>query len=265
MSTPSCEWKRHPHRDWGIICGADHAQEWLLPWWWSRYSSLHDLPVTFCDFGMGQEMRNWCAERGEVISIALGPECVIQKRDLHPELIEHGESIYGERVWAARQQWFKKPFALLESPYKTALWIDLDCEILKPLTPLFSAFDPVAEMALVRESSCSHLPKGDPELRYNGGIVLFRQGSSLIEKWAQGAIELNHLFLGDDQLLSYLIHLHRIEVQELPEIYNWRPLQWLNFNAAVIHWVGGKEHIRAYGGMKPHFDAFFNNSSCQSG
>ena len=99
----------------------------------------------------------------------------------------------------------------------------------------------------------------DPDLLYNGGVIVFQHGSTLIQKWAQGAIEMNHRFLGDDQLLSYLIRLHRVEVQELPEIYNWRPSQWLNFNAIVIHWVtaGGKEHIRKYGGMKPHFDAFF--------
>ena len=125
MSIPSCEWKRAPLHDIGVLCGANHSQEWLLPWWWSLYSALHDFPVTFCDFGMSQEMLNWCAERGEVITVTLDPACVAQKQNLHPGLIEHGERIYGEHVWAARQQWFKKPFALLHSPYKTALWIQI--------------------------------------------------------------------------------------------------------------------------------------------
>ena len=257
MKIPSCEWKRSPRQDVGIICGADKTQEWLLPWWWSRYSALHDFPVTFCDFGLSEECVKWCAERGEVISIEF--ECVTQKAELHSKLIEEGESVYGERIWTAREHWFKKPFALLQSPYKIALWMDLDCEILKSLSPLFAMLDPAVEIALVREFRFSHLPQWNPEVLYNGGVIAFKHGASLIQKWAQGAIEMNHLFLGDDQLLSHLINSHRIEIQELPEIYNWRLSQWLNFNAVVFHWVNGKEYIRKRGGMKPHFDAFFKH------
>ncbi len=259
MSVPSCEWMRSCQKEYGVLCGADDSQQWLLPWWWSRYSALHDFPVTFCDFGMSEEMRQWCADRGEVISVILDPSCVVQKQNLSQEIIQHGELVYGERIWNSRLQWFKKPFALLQSPYKTALWIDLDCEILKSLSPLFSEFDPLSELALVRESRYSHLPLWDRELLYNGGVIVFKHGSSLIQKWAQGALDMNHLFLGDDQLLSYLIHLYRVQVQELPEIYNWKPSQWLNFKAVIIHWVaGGKEYIRTYGGLKAQFEAFFS-------
>jgi hypothetical protein len=205
---------------------------------------------------MSQEMRDWCAERGEVISVALDPSCVVEKKQLDQGLIKHGESVYGEHVWASRLHWFKKPFALLHSPYKIAIWMDIDCEVLGSLTPLFSKL--VSELALVRESPFFNLPFFHPDVLYNGGMIVFKHGSPFIQKWAQGALEMNHLFLGDDQLLSYLIYLHRFEIQELPEIYNWKLSQGLNLAAVVLHWVaGGKEYIRIHGGLKPLLDQYF--------
>lgn len=254
-------WKRSPKKRRGVLCGAEQSQEWLLPWWWSRYIEHNNYPVTFFDFGMTEEMKQWCAKRGEVIPIFMDPSSIAPRRDIDEKLAQNWERDYGWRVWNCRQTWFKKPFAFLESPYEKAIWIDIDCEILGSLKTLFDNFDPDTPLALVRDYDCDHLPRLERGVRYNGGVVAFKHGTSILQSWAENAVTKNHLFGGDDPLLSHLIHTHQLVVQELPEIYNWRMARGLNLSAVILHWVGkgGKEYIRTHGGLKPSLDAFFQS------
>ena len=257
----SCRWKRCAEKKFGVLCGAEKSQEWLLPWWWSRYREHNAFPVTFFDFGMSEEMKTWCAERGELCSIELEHSCISSRDSIDPNLIKEWESLYGWTVWNSRRTWFKKPFAFLNSHYEKAIWMDLDCEVLGPLKSLFSHFDSHSELALVRDYASDHLPRLDPGVRYNGGVVVFQHGASIIEKWAGGALHQNHLFGGDDSLLSHLIHKHQLNVVELPEIYNWRMVRGLNLNAVILHWIGngGKAYIRKHGGLKPSLDVFYHS------
>lgn len=257
----SCRWKRRIEKKFGILCGAEKSQEWLLPWWWSRYREHNSFPVTFIDFGMSNEMQAWCAERGELYLIEFEDSCIFPKDRIDPNLIKEWENIYGQTVWNSRSAWFKKPFAFLNSSYEAALWIDIDCEVLGPLELLFAHFDANSELALVRDFASDHLPRLDPHVRYNGGVIGFQHGSSIIEKWAEGAIHQNDLFAGDDSLLSHLIFKHQLDVIELPEIYNWRMVRGLNLDAVIIHWIGnsGKAYIRKYGGLKPSLDKMFRH------
>lgn len=261
MTEVLCKWKRAPKAKRGVLCGAERSQEWLLPWWWSRYREHNDFPVTFCDFGMTDEMRDWCRERGEVVSIELDPHCITPRSEIEDERARQWEEIYGWSVWNARRTWFKKPFALLESSFEQGIWIDIDCEVLGPLEPLFSDFDQTSQLALVRDYASDHLPRFDPNVRYNGGVVVFQHGSSILENWAKGAVSQNHLFWGDDPLLSHLICSDQLEVQELPEVYNWRMARGLNLNVVILHWVGtgGKAYIRTHGGLKPSLDSFYHS------
>lgn len=261
MSPPQCNWKRFPIKKRGVLCGAEKSQEWLIPWWWSRYSEHNDFPVTFFDFGMSEEMRDWCAQRGEVVQVELDSSFITPRSEIDQELAKCWENDYGWRVWSSRRTWFKKPFAFLESPYEQGIWIDIDCEILGSLQQLFSDFDSSCDLALVREFRCEHLERQDPNIRYNGGVVVFEHGSKILEKWAESAMTQNHLFAGDDPLLSHLVYAHQIEVQELPEIYNWRMVQGINLSTVILHWVGsgGKAYIRKHGGLKPSLDSFFQS------
>ena len=260
MVSHSYTWKRPVKKEKGVLCGAERSQQWLLPWWWSRYSEHNHYPVTFFDFGMTDEMKQWCAERGEVITVPIDTSFITARSSIDGKLAKQWEHDYGWRVWHSRLTWFKKPFALLESSYEQGIWIDLDCEILGSLDALFEEFDPTLELALVRAYDCDHLPKLDPNICYNGGVVVFKHGSSIIESWAENAVTKNHLFGGDDPLLSHVICEHQHEVQELPEIYNWRMARGLNLSAVILHWVGtgGKKYIRLHGGLKPSLDSFFH-------
>ncbi len=258
---PSYRWKRLAKKKFGVLCGAEKTQEWLLPWWWSRYREHNDFPVTFFDFGMSDEMKTWCSERGELCSIELESPRISPRSCIDPILAKEWERLYGWVVWSSRHVWFKKPFAFLNSCYEKTLWMDLDCEVLGPLDFLFSHSDSASGLALVREYSSEHLLQHDPNVRYNGGVIVFQHGLSIIEKWAEGAMTYNDRFGGDDLLLSYLIHELRLNVMELPEIYNWRMARGLNLNAVILHWLGsgGKAYIRKHGGLKPSLDAFFHS------
>ena len=82
----------------------------------------------------------------------------------------------------------------------------------------------------------------------------------MIEKWAETSVALNHRLVGDDAVLSYLIYQDRLDVVELPDIYNWRMMRGLNLDAVIIHWVSSsKNYIRSHGGLKPALDAFFQS------
>ncbi len=262
MTKEIYRWKRSPKKERGVLCGAERSQEWLLPWWWDRYSEHNSYPVTFFDFGMSDEMKAWCTERGEVVSMGIDSSWITPRKNIDETLAKTWERDYGWRVWNCRQTWFKKPFAFLESPYEEGIWIDIDCEVLGSLKALFDHFDSNREMALVRDYDCDHLSQLSPNIRYNGGVVVFQHGISILEDWAKSAMTQNHLFGGDDPLLSHLIHTHQLPIQELPEIYNWRMARGLNLCAVILHWVGngGKEYIRKHGGLKPSLDRFFQSS-----
>ncbi|HSX12344.1 MAG TPA: hypothetical protein VLF61_02525 [Rhabdochlamydiaceae bacterium] len=241
----------------GILVGADRKVEWLLNFWWSHYKKYNALPVTFIDFGMSSKAKKWCAARGTVVPLDQEAP-VISKSKIDPERAKRWEEAHGKQVWEHRKSWYKKPFALLLTPYERTLWLDLDCEVLGPLSGLFEFC--TGDIALVREPEAAHrneksqgqlLPQ---EILYNSGVILYRKNAPLIQLWAQAVQEQNGTFWGDQQLLSRLIHLNRFKVRELPPEYNWRMSQGVHFHAFIVHWVGswGKEFIRKYGGLTSH-------------
>lgn len=248
----------------GIICGAERSQEWLLPWWWKGYRKYNAAPVTFFDFGMTEKMQRWCRKRGEVISLCSDWFEVASPPQIPQEVAIKWETLYGKTIWNSRKVWFKKPFALLKSPYQLGIWVDLDCEILGSLEPLLSLNMDSSQLGMVRDYATDHLPRLDSGVRYNSGIIVFHQGASIINEWAEKAVNFNHLFWGDDPLLSALIYQHRSEIMELPEHYNWRLVRGLNFSAVVVHWVGsgGKEYIRRYGGIAPELSQLQGLPGC---
>jgi hypothetical protein len=255
-----CAWKRKPEKEYGVIVGCDSAQEWLLEWWWERYSAENAFPVSFVDMGMSPSAQQWCRKRGELIALNLDMSFIKLRKEIEPELVHKWDysSEVSPDIWESRSKWFKKPFALLHSPFKRSVWLDLDCEILGSIHALFSQ-DASSELALVREYASSHLPRIHPDVRYNGGVIVFAHGSEILQKWAGAAVTRNHCFPSDDVLLSALIYEWQFPVLDLPEIYNW-VLRWgLNINAIIHHWCGpaGKAYIKNQGGIKPALQALF--------
>jgi len=218
-----------PTADRGVIVGFDQPQEWLLEWWWSAYAAHNGLPVLFVDFGMSPAARSWCAERG-ILSEPTAIDC------------------YG---------WFKKPLALLKSPFRRAIWLDADCEVRGPVDRLFGfcadggiglTFDRGTPEPF-RESMPSDAPI------YNSGVVVFNHGDPVMPQWASMTLALRsdrpgdtrYGQPGDQETLALALRRYaQGRVREIPmELVRLR-LSDGDGSALVMHWTGptGKQHIQ---------------------
>ena len=221
----------------GVIVGSDITQEWLLPWWWDHYRRHHSHPVAFVDFGMSEEMKTWCKERGEWVPLPVADIFVAEKQDIAQSRVLEMENARGKEIWSSRHAWFKKPLALLQSPFQRSVWIDLDCQILGSMTPLFGLCE--HSLAMAREDRHSD------QASYNSGVIAFKQGLPIIKDWADQVFERNHECVCDQDVLCALIHEQQLNITEIPAIYNWSRSSQNNPDAIILHWHGpqGKSAI----------------------
>jgi len=218
----------------GIIVGSDQTQEWLLPWWWKNFSRHNQLPVTFIDFGLSAEKREWCRKRGELLPLSLTTLYVKEREEIAPALVGKWEERYGDFFWVARKGWFKKPFACLQSPYRRTVWLDLDCEVLGPLNELFNACEHPSGIALAKDRA----PPPSPFPIYNSGVIVFQKDLSLLQEWAKQSLKNNGAFRGDQDLLSKILFDQNLPIYELPFIYNWNVGYGVNGETVICHWIG---------------------------
>ena len=235
----------------GIVVGSDITQEWLLPWWWEHYSRHNSYPVAFVDFGMSEEMKTWCKERGEWIFLGLADIFVAERQEIDPALAEKMEGTHGKVIWTSRNAWFKKPLACLQSPFRRSVWIDLDCQIFGSIAKLFELCEP--SLAMARELPPFHSVKAN----YNSGVIAFKHGISAIKTWADQSFTHNHEFTGDQDILYTLIHEQKLDITEIPTIYNWSRSYPENKEAIILHWQGpqGKSAI-IHQIMRKHLEFF---------
>ncbi len=229
----------------GIIVGADNAVEWLLPWWWYHYSSHNTLPVVFFDFGLSEQAKLWCKEKGTLIPIT--PE--LSLLPIASSLVSLWEKTIGPGLWKVRSQWFKKPFACLASPFTKTLWIDLDCEIRGSLSPLFQETRPHFSIA-AESDSCQHhfqtqgLTYPD-EITYNSGVIAFTKNHPILLDWKTEVCQKNNLHMGDQNALSRVLWNKKHPFTSLAIKYNWDPNLGPNTEALIFHWsaMSGKKQI----------------------
>jgi Lipopolysaccharide biosynthesis proteins, LPS:glycosyltransferases len=232
----------------GIIVGCDRHHQWLLPWWWEHYSKHNSYPVLFADFGMTEGALAWCHTQGQVLSLPQTPWDDAPVTSHHKAL---WEDLYGDTVWSSRPSWFKKPLALTQSPFSQTLWLDLDCQVLGPLDPLFNALSLGFELALVREPAyVQNIERQqglllDGEVSYNSGVFAFTKETPILELWKQKALTESHLFIGDQNILSRVIFEKKTAVFELSDTYNWKDSYGPNPEAVIHHFLGqaGKQKL----------------------
>jgi len=231
----------------GVLVGSDGNSEWLLPWWWKHYARYNALPVAFANFGMSREMKAWCRERGELISVPPPEAPIAGKGAFSARTVRRWESTYSHspKVWGVRNAWFQKPRAFLRSPFSLTLWVDLDCEVCGPLQAVFDRFDREKEISLVREMSSPRWTG------YNSGVALFKKEAPVLREWEDLCRRAHKKYMGDQNVLSHLIRKGRAAFQELPEEFNWPMYNGYRQGALIYHWVGtwGKEHIQKFGGV----------------
>lgn len=222
----------------GILVASDRNQEWLLPWWWDHYSKHNSYPVAFVDFGMSSNARQWCQTKGICVPLSAPP-----LQEVSSERKKQWETWAGSGIWSLRGAWFKKPFAFLQTPFPLTCWLDLDCEIRGSLAPLFHTLSLGADLALVKERGIDQENRRVLDLLfpdesiYNSGVVAFRKEAPILRHWVNIAAEENHLFMGDQDVLSRAIYLHRPLLIELPSKYNWKSTWEENPDAVIIHYL----------------------------
>lgn len=227
--------------EWGSVVAADERAEWLLAWWWQCYSRHHKQTVAFVDFGMSQKAKKWCRKRG--ILIPLTESIFVQpKEQIVLKNQKKWEAIYGPKVWEARPSWFKKPLAMMASPFQKSVWLDLDCEVCQPIDAIFDGIGP-GFLGAVKVEKRGH---------YNSGVIAYDKTSPLLKTWAAACLKKHHTCIGDETLLSQLIRKDHYPFKELSPHYNWMMGWGYHPDLKIAHWAAswGKLCIETMGGIQ---------------
>ncbi len=233
----------------GILVALDEKAEWLLPWFWIRYSAHNTLPIAFVDLGLSHYGKSFCSEKGILLTLESMPELSALTDD-----VDKWQTLLGNNIEESRSAWRQKPFACLQTPFERTLWLDLDCEVIQSLDSLFE----LKEGVYLAEETEASISSGRElqvvyadEMLYNSGVILYSHDAPLIKKWAQAVLDEGDAFYSDQHVLSRVIYTHKMSVKTLHENYNWRMSRGLNIQAAIVHWVGswGKDYIRCHGGI----------------
>ena len=204
----------------GFITGCDANTEWMLPWFFSNYKQHNDTPIAFMNFGVSN----------------MGMQVVTEYADHVVDLSALKES-----------GWFKKPKAMLKSPWQKTVWLDTDCEVLDDISGIFQLLKPNM-LNMVEDKPWTMRRK---EVWHNSGVVGYIGTPSILTSWAQ------HVELwpqvGDQEVLHSILNpITKIQfINDLPNEYNVMRLQIemdeYKGPAKIKHWTGakGKDRIRS--------------------
>lgn len=260
------EWKfKKPIFDRGVVIASDRKAEWIIPWWWVNYQKHNDFPILIVDLGMSKDARNWCRKIGTVVNLDY-PQLFVSPKELVPDNLKAfiKKHVFIKDIWSVRKQWFKKPFAMLQTPFRETVWLDLDTEILGNIEGLFKEHKKGPGISMVAESSKTSekwkiqgfIEPGDTI--FNNGVIVYDHGNSLILDWAKDIILNNHLYCGTQQSLCHVIRKKEHQLLSLPKIYNWRMVDGYNSEAIIIHRLAdsGKYYIanKIKNGLKKNAD-----------
>ncbi len=206
----------------GVVTGCDKGHEWMLQWWWDNYSKHNDYPVTWANFGMSAEARQWCTKHGKVV-------------DLN---------------FRVKRNWFKKPMAILGCPYKRIIWTDTDCEIRENLAPLFEYATNKVGVTLD-----PHTPWVKADNAVASGVIATYHGNRLMVDWGKKCLRMKNM-RGDQEVFNSIIADKNIwdkNIAIMPPEYQWLRIDGDREGVIMMHWTGtrGKDVIRQQLGIAP--------------
>lgn len=232
-----------PFRDEpGIVIASDSHSEVWVKWWHFNYAKWNRFPVAIVDLGMSERLIKWCSKRFEVIPLRL-PMGIFDKRYEHLKILSKETAADGR---SPRPASFIKPFALLNSPFRKSIWIDLDCLVRGSVAPLFELPASPYFVAMGIDESPERLkekierkvikPGGK---NYNSGVIAYCHGSPLILKWAKDTVFTDGNYFGDQDIFSKITGELGGEIPLVPKNYNWIvETCGFNKNAVIIHFAG---------------------------
>ena len=207
-----------------FLVGADDQLEDLLPWWFANVRKHNpNIHVTVADFGLTQSGKHWAETNADKVLTY----------ERHP-----------------KYAWFYKPTAMVDCPYEYTCWLDLDCEVLKPVDEIFN-YPTDERMALTQD-----VVRGNPD--HDAGVFWWATGVNvakgkpkILKDWAYHTLHSDQR--GDQEVLHQMIIMNRKYndmIIKMPLEYQWLRIDLLNGydspNKKIIHWTGpvGKAHIR---------------------
>jgi len=158
-----------------VITGCDEKSEWQLDWFLDNYAQHVKEPLMVADFGMSAGM--------------------VQRLNYHPNVVGIMNLTH-----TPEKGWFNKPIAMFHSPGKKTLWLDTDCEIKAPLTPLFDLIVP-NKLSMVEDKPWS---KRRGELWHNSGVVGFIGKPEILHTWCNGVRD--NPQTGDQEVLHSILN-----------------------------------------------------------
>jgi len=208
----------------GVLTGCDLNQEWMLKWWWNHYTKQNAHPVAFCDFGMSKSARLWCEKNGIILFC---PPLTLKTPS--PTLKAKWTYLHTNEK---RKPWFQKPQFFRQTPFQNTIWIDLDCEVRKNLTPLFTLLQNAPSGFVISED----LPRAtqarkekkilsEDQKAYMAGVVAFKKTSLLIQKWADACAEQNDQFYSDQDVLNHLLYKDPVPITLLESHFHFLPFE----------------------------------------
>ena len=207
-----------------FLVGSDYQLEDLLPWWFENVRRHNpNIHITIADFGLTPSAQEWAETHADKILTY----------ERHP-----------------KYSWFYKPTAMLDCPYEYTCWLDLDCEVLKPVDEIFN-FPTDERMALTQD-----VIRGNPD--HNPGVFWWATGVNVVKgkpkilrDWAYHTKHSDQR--GDQEVLHQMIKVnpeYNNMIIKMPLEYQWLRISLLNRydspDKKIIHWTGpaGKAHIR---------------------
>src|SRR3990172_13017127 len=178
-----------PKEKKGIITILDNKYEWLRPWWIENIKKNSDLPFAFFDLGMSENAKKKAQKLGYVFDLKDFVED-FEKFKIDPTQKKLFLNLMEEGFEDFRAKWFCKPIAMMKTPFEKTLFLDLDCQVLKPLDHIFKSLDK-HDFAVCEETKIRHeilvknMVRFQDEKTFNSGVIAYRHKSKIIESWAK--------------------------------------------------------------------------------
>ena len=207
-----------------FLTGADSNLEDLLHWWFECVRKNNpDIHITIADFGLTQSGKHWAETHADKVLTY----------ERHPTLA-----------------WFHKPTSMIDCPYEYTCWLDLDCEVLKPVEEIFD-FPTDEKMALTQDVVRGNPDHDSGRFWWAVGVNVIKGKPKILRDWAYHTKHSN--LRGDQEVLKSMIEAKREYndmIIKMPLEYQWLRISLVNGydspDKKIIHWTGpvGKQHIR---------------------
>ena len=247
---PFLNWETEKKSEEGILVAVSQNQEHLIPWFYKNYKKHNDYPILFIDLGMSKEAVDFCQKKGDVKKLNIPETFFSKEKDVSTANKLKWKRAFSKNCFKSRPYFHKKPFCLLQTFFETTIWLDLDCEVKKNLNPLFlkaqkNGFAIAKEAPLGQEFYKKFYLKKEQEIIYNSGVIAYQKYSDIISNWTKKTLLENHLFFGDQDILSRIIYEKKYNFSLLDEKYNCSFRQKKIFGIFVKHYTGwdGKKLI----------------------